>query len=360
MAQILVNDVLVSLMELAPTSTISSLMRTCRHLYRSGPRYILGKGVIVEGERTLLSFLAFASAENDTRLKHLKELIFLAFHISYPAANALSAFLTRSLNSIVLEVLRIEDAEALLSAGSPPLSNAFAKLKTVKILALTGIGKHGASFLRSMESKLEDAHLTMLDESSAFDTDGADETQEEDDPDDRNGIRLLHVSQDTLISLTGNGLELLTELLYAEVYPRVQYLTLFGNDCPVTIAYVHAFPNVRVFRYNTAEEDLYIIGQDMEARTSFRSLNKMEQDLLNSPWKSLTTCQANLLDHFLLGMHCHVLELNILGNFMETEALRAVMMDTTPEYMRLQNFDVNIFTRSLVSTMKNPYAQQLR
>ena len=219
MAQILVNDVLVSLMELAPTSTISSLMRTCRHLYRSGPRYILGKGVIVEGERTLLSFLAFASVENGTRLKHLKELIFLAFHISYPAANALSAFLTRSLNSIVLEVLRIEDAEALLSAGSPPLSNAFAKLKTVKILALTGIGKHGASFLRSMESKLEDAHLTMLDESSASDTDGADETQEEDDPDDRNGIRLLHGSQDTLISLIGNGLELLTDLSYAEVYP---------------------------------------------------------------------------------------------------------------------------------------------
>ena len=55
MAQILVNDVLVFLKELAFTSTISSLMRTCRHLYHSGPRYILGKGVIIEGERYLPS-----------------------------------------------------------------------------------------------------------------------------------------------------------------------------------------------------------------------------------------------------------------------------------------------------------------
>ena len=134
--------------------------------------------------------------------------------------------------------------------------------------------------------------------------------------------------------------------------PCPQYLTLFGNDSPVTVAYAHAFLNVGVFRYNTAEEDLYIIGQDMEARTAFRSLNKMKQAQLNSPWKSLKTCQANLLDPFLLGLHCDVRELHILGHFMETEALHTVMLDTTPEYMHLQDFDVNIFTRSLVSAMK--------
>ncbi|RDX48461.1 hypothetical protein OH76DRAFT_1352245 [Lentinus brumalis] len=362
MEQNLVNDVLVSLMEISNPRTISALMKTCRHLYHSGPRYLLARGVTIKRESVFESFLAFLRADDGGRLKYFKELTMrLPFGITYPIANVFSTFLVEHADELVLQTLRIGHAEALLGSGSPPLCYAFAKIKTITKLDIEEVGKHGALFLRTMECELETACLTMPREST--DSDDSDGDIEEDDQDDRNGIKLLHGSQNTLKSLTGRGFELFAEItdpVYSQIYPHVAQLVLFGNDWPATIVYAHSFPNLRVFRYETAEEDLDIIGRDLEAHVDIRALNQMQQAQLKSPWKSLDACHANLIDLFLLGLRCHVRELHILGNFMDPVYLRNVMMDTTPEYMCLQGFDVNIITPRLISTMKKPYAQQLR
>ena len=91
-----------------------------------------------------------------------------------------------------------------------------------------------------------------------------------------------------------------------------------------------------------------------------RNLNIIQQIELHSPWQNLEACHASLADLFLLGLQCHVRRLHVLGHFMLSSHLRAVLADTTPEYMCLQGFDVNIFTKSFMNTMTKPYAQQLR
>ncbi len=360
MAQKLVNDFLVSVMDMiSRPRDISALMKTCRPLYRAGPRYLLRRGVHIRFARTLVSFLSFMGAEGGARLKHLKELsIDVQFNISN-LAGLLSAFIDRYAHALVISTLHINDAEALLGAGTPPLSNTFARLRTITNLELLGVGRHAASFLRAMESKLETAHLTMLYWST-----GPDDDIELDNRDDRNVITLLHGSQNTLRRLTAHGLELIppedTDPVYPQVYPRVEQLTLSGNDCPATIVYAHAFPNIRILHYETAEEDLDMIRRDVDAQVEIRALNRSQQMQLESPWKSLDACHANLIDLFLLGLHCHVRKLYVLGDFKEFMPLRAVLMDTTPDYMCLQGCAVNIFTRRLVSVMEATYAQQLR
>ncbi|KAI0701537.1 hypothetical protein C8T65DRAFT_612284 [Cerioporus squamosus] len=358
MVQKLVNDVLVSVMDTMPRQRdISAMMKTCRPLYRAGPRYLLKRGVHIRLARSLVSFIAFMSVEDGARVKHLKELsIEVQFNTSN-LAELLSTFLNQSVNALVLNTLRIDGAEVLLGAGSPPLSHEFARLRTITHLELLGVGRHAASFLRTMESKLEAAHITMLPFSDDVDDDM------EINRDDRIGIRLLHGSQATLKCLYGHGFELLTEItgsVYAQVYPNVGQLTLAANDCPATIMYAHAFPNVRIFHYETAEEDLDIIGQELDAHVDMRALNQVQQMELDSPWKSLDECHASLIDLFLLGLRCHVRELHVLGNFFEYAYLSSVMTDTTPEYMCLKGYDVNIFTRGLVSMMGQACTQQLR
>ena len=336
--------------------TVSAIMKTCYALHDEGIRVLLARGVVLKDERDVRSFIAFGRAEGGRRLTHFKELTITAHSLFRPIATAFSLFLSQYAHLLVVETLRIDHADTLLAGGNPPLYETFAKLRHVLTLKVSGSGATSAKFLRAMESKLQDAELNMIPPSPG----GEDRPN---GPEDYNCIRLLHGSQDTLRRLSGSSFELMTEWetpTYPQVYPNVEQLILNNNDGPVTIVYAHAFPNLRFFQYDTSDEDLRMIGTTYKEHQVVRNLNIIQQIELHSPWQNLEACHASLADLFLLGLQCHVRRLHVLGHFMLSSHLRAVLADTTPEYMCLQGFDVNIFTKSFTNTMKKPYAQQLR
>ncbi|KAI0701534.1 hypothetical protein C8T65DRAFT_268898 [Cerioporus squamosus] len=347
------HTILVSVMPFCDMTTISAIMKTCRTLHSDGIPYLLAHGAVIKDERDVASFLAFGRLGGGRRLTYLKELTLTAYAIAHPVATALSLFLSQFARILAVETLRIDHAEALLGCGRPPLYKALAKLRSVLTLELSDIGEIGAKFLRALESKLEDARLNII-------------TRPPDDEgkaEDLNGIKLLQGSQGTLQRLSGNGFELATEWehpTYRQVYPKVEQLILDNNDPPVTIVYAHSFPNARRFHYDTSDEAMQMIGPTYEVHLQLRNLNIIQQLELRSPWRYLEACHASLWDLFLLGLQCHVRELHVKGNFMQPSHLRTVMEDTTPEYLCLRDYDVDIFTKGLVNSMKKPYAQQLR
>ncbi|RPD54113.1 hypothetical protein L226DRAFT_617224 [Lentinus tigrinus ALCF2SS1-7] len=325
-------------MPFCDSSTVSAIMKTCRALHSEGISFLLAHGVVMEDERDIKSFIAFARAEGGRRLAYLKELTVTAPSLSRPIATALSLFLSQYANLLIIETLRIDHADT-----------------HVVTLEVSESGATSAKFLRALDSKLEHAELNMIPPSPDEDR--------PDGPQDYNCIKLLQHSQNTLTRLSGSAFELMTPWetpTYSQVYPHVEKLCLYNNDGPVTIVYAHAFPNTRFFRYDTSAADMEVIGTSFEEHVLVRNMNIIQQIELNSPWRDLEACHASLIDLFLLGLQCHVRRLHVMGNFMQPSHLRTVMMDTTPEYMCLQGYDVNILTKGLTNTMKQPYAQQLR
>ncbi|KAH9888472.1 hypothetical protein C8Q73DRAFT_185954 [Cubamyces lactineus] len=110
-------DALLSIMELSPRRTISTIAWTCRALYYAPQcsRLLLRDGLLLRSSNGLVSFLRFILSDPATRFKHLHALTFAMGDFSGEAVDAIRALFAHPLFNV--DTLVLHDAEAVLSSG---------------------------------------------------------------------------------------------------------------------------------------------------------------------------------------------------------------------------------------------------
>ncbi|KAI0816890.1 hypothetical protein BC628DRAFT_1334075 [Trametes gibbosa] len=274
------------------------------------------------------------------------------------AAAALEAFLLGRARNLDFTDLIIESPEKLFES-CPSLADAFAGLSGLTHLELLGVGQHSRRLLRAMHAQLSSVALVMVPI-----VEDVGEGEEGWEATGRNPITLLENFQDTLESLTGEGMETLcvAELAYPQHYPKVDQVTLEGVDLPIATHYIQAFPNLSSLTLRTETEAFVeLLTDGAKELHDRRGLNIIEQ-LAHGSWQSLDFCDTTLGTLYVLGLQCHVRDLRIRPDIMgPAEMLGRVLMDTRPTLLALHQFSLGMLsTPGFASIMGGPAVRQVK
>ncbi|KAI0712587.1 hypothetical protein C8Q76DRAFT_797423 [Earliella scabrosa] len=304
--------------------TLSNMMQTCRTLNYQGARYLLKDGVELCSVEQFLSFLSFACARGNlseaiNRMQWLESIIIdLQFAPTAEIAESFRLFFGTIISTSPRFVrLEIHAAEELLSKD-PQLPNAIAAFTTLRSLMLDQAGEHGLRMLSAMRSSLTDVYLITTMETDSL------------SPGDRDPRLLLRHSASTLRSLSIIPNAPLPTSLEGPIYPALRNLYLEGVNLPVTAHFVSAFPHLSHFELGEClEEDV-----DEDQMEQHRNTNALLQ-VRHGTWPSLRSCRGSLFELYILGLKCHVSDVEIDQACEDAQVLIRVLEDTRPAHLTL-------------------------
>ncbi len=311
----------------------------------------------------IMGFILLTLCSNsDSRLSALEGFHFSTGVLASSVAEMLQAFILRFSLTMNVTHLIMDYAEEFLGS-SPGLAEAFAALKTIKYVKIHDVGIHGVLFLRKTRSCFVSADLVMAAVFEQHPRCLQPPSSADRRVTIRNPIVILHGAQNDLVALTASGCRTVhpDDGKHCEVYPNVRNLDLQDNDLPVTTQYAHAFPNLSTLRVETSPDILSALAASKsDSVTKHRSRN-LAQQLMTGTWKSLESCYAPLLDHFMLCLICTVKELHVFGPYMNPDMLYQALKTTQPSALSLRGFFLaDLATRRFAKLLRQPCAVNLK
>ncbi|KAI0769847.1 hypothetical protein C8Q74DRAFT_1369101 [Fomes fomentarius] len=326
--------------------TVSDVMKTCRVLNHEGTRYLLQSGVRFHSGAQVLSFLTFIFpklggdvAETIARMRWIK---YMSIDLFPPpseiAARALRFFFQVASTGATLNFTRlhIHHAEKLLSTDEE-MKDAIAGLQTIQELVITGAGERTFKLLCGLQSSLTNAEIVA-------DADASRNVPVE----DRDARQFLSRSMGRLETLSLSSSIVCS--LEGPSYYAVRMLFLRDIEFPVTGHYTSAFPFLSLL----SVEDCSVSYATDEQIDAHREENILSQTQHGS-WRFLTSCNGPLFDMYILGLTCHVpdVELRQAHNELNPDILHAVELnrvmlhavvaDTRPVNLALSTDDAEFF-----------------
>ncbi|KAI0760591.1 hypothetical protein C8Q74DRAFT_1297514 [Fomes fomentarius] len=321
-------DVLLAVALLSNKATVSTLMRTCRLLYREGAKYLV-REVVLEKDSQLPSFFEFMKAGADSyRWLFIRSLQLNVERINLTpdVAELLHQIFHELFLHSRLQSLCINDehsgAEALLSSHDG-IAKSIAALRTLRDVNLECCGPRTAKMLRSMSS-LVSARVTFDDVWM----------RDEEDDDD-----LLYKDFTRLFLQSQSSLEKVVVCYPGEtfpggpVYPRLTSLYIDTPSClPEITHYIHSFPNLSSL--TTYDENATTAFADMPSERE----HNMRQHKETCSWSSLADYEGHIRMLYCFGLTCHIARLQTLADGpREIAMLLEVLPDVRPDVLVLDS-----------------------
>ncbi|KAI0654801.1 hypothetical protein C8Q70DRAFT_1057994 [Cubamyces menziesii] len=312
-----------------------------------------GNFVVFSEEEDVLSFITDPVLSSTSKM-----LQFSTGSLSVRVARALVTYLRGPACAAGVTHLTIEDPEELLaSTTNRSLVVAFAALSTLTHLTLLGVGPLSRMLLSKMRAKLTDVTLEIEPHD--------DNEEEDDDPATcLNPISLLRNFQDSLVHLSGQGIQTIwtEEMASTPRYPKLKSVAFTDADIPFTSDYVRAFPNITALRLRTSpheyEELLDCNPAKFEANREANVLLQLQRGLWS---QTLECCDGTLGTLYVLALQCRVKELRVTCDIDAPKMLGSVLSDTQPTILSLEQFPLDMLAgRAFAAAMRAPYAAQLR
>ncbi|KAH9895571.1 hypothetical protein C8Q73DRAFT_789369 [Cubamyces lactineus] len=322
----LYEDVLLAIMDVCPPATISRLMRTCRMLYRAGPKRLLAASPYIGDSESpngsdwfLRSFCLFLLAERCSRFRYLPQLQIGVTWIAHrEVADMLHECVLRMSH---LEVLSfVTDLDALLDCH-PGLVDAFARLPRLKHLSVATRGKACFPMLRKMRSRLVSVSLRLWHDKDDDDLDPLP---------DMNPVTLLIHSKDTLQRLQCDTWDAFRVFAGSPQYLAMRHLMIDCEALPATTTLVRAYPNLTHLQINWTDLDsLTAMPQYLEALER-KHLENVQAQNRAGRWAALEEVEGSLEAIYAMGLTCKVERLLPRGVTQEADL---IMLDRVVNVM---------------------------
>ncbi|KAI1781593.1 hypothetical protein LXA43DRAFT_1088050 [Ganoderma leucocontextum] len=328
-------DVLLLIFSLAHQGTKLALMSTCQVLYREGGKQFLKSvAVTLDTENRVKSFVRFMKADGGSRMRSLRTLDLDLGKPSKSVAEQLTQIINPLTSISQLTDLSICYLEPLLFAH-PPLSRAIARLTSIEDINLGSIGKLSLKMLKSMQSKLKRAEITMWDDNCHRLTSGA----------DGDAIMFLRRFSSSLRNLdVVAGCATADPQDDAPQYPLLSALRLEEPVSPVvTWHYVRAFPNLKKLIITISLEDGTYEADGAGGAAEVRAGN-VAQLRERGCWEALDTFEGTLLMLWLLGLPCPVRVLRVCDDCGVTpDMLRDVLCPARATQLDITFYEFSLF-----------------
>ncbi|KAI0639751.1 hypothetical protein C8Q77DRAFT_84426 [Trametes polyzona] len=229
-------DILLEIALIAPYTTLSSLMKTCRLLYHECAKIMARRPVVVTNITDLKSFLAFLSAEDASRCCHLRHLVL----DTVVPMEAPSRRVWQSLSRLLVDhpfqsltSLYLTHAERLMHLD-PDFAVGVASLTGLTTLHIGPVGTTTLDALRKLRCDLRVLVLKYAD--------GLDQRTGA-PPEHCHPVIIAQHFRHTLETLDVHGYEAeLSRARFPKPYPRMHELILNSPDCPVLAPPHDSFP----------------------------------------------------------------------------------------------------------------------
>ncbi|RPD76942.1 hypothetical protein L226DRAFT_355148 [Lentinus tigrinus ALCF2SS1-7] len=333
-------DIILNMMSLMPSSMsdeFTSLMQTCRLLYREGGKQFLQSQECVFLSADMLpSFCQYMLADNGSRQPFLKDT--LCFEGTYDEVDKRTAETLVHIVSRLTNLRRLEMAESCLFAF-PGLGGAIASLTSLEEieLRLRDQSIHVEQMLLRTQSQLTSADI-VFDGPPSRRSRPPSPVVSANPPDyatDCDPILLLVNSRGSLEELVVNRWTITREP-YDVIYPKLTHLDI-TNEYPSNVFYpfIYAFPNLEELQVKYWRLGGVSPSEEAPEVQEFRYLNGSAQFERGS-WKMLGSVSGTVLEIYSLGLICPVGTMNIepSNHYYVTEEialLSSVLEDTEPK-----------------------------
>lgn len=312
-------DVLLDIFPYLPPHDISSVMKTCRDLYRPAIPFILDPrpwraALRMSDPRMIHSFYTFMSARpwNGDRIRYLTR---LCIGTNRPSEGVVSEVAQIVRMAVNLEELTLESLEDMLRVGGSVVMETFCDLHNHHNLK-----KLSVSYIRSRSEKMLSnvVSSSIVDLSLSFDS-------SMDFPDPSMALRNLR-----------NTIEILTlESCYPELMdapcPRVHTLSIRTSFPLTTLVFVRLFPNLRKL-----DPLIECAAMDEEEVGDRRRENQADLERNNASWPDLKYVRGDPIHLFILCLSCHVYELEFQPIASEEiDETTQLLADLTPRMVHL-------------------------
>ena len=353
---LLIYDVLDDVMKFSGCKEISALMKTNHELYHRGARHLLDYDYIrFTEEHELISWMLFMEVDGGYRFSYLRGIEFGMDSLSRDTSSLLEGWLVAHAPLLLITILNLPYSETFLGAR-PSLANALARITTINDLRMGEIGSLSAQFIRSLRSRVTLAALDML---SLFDDDSRDLSSRDLDP-----IVLLKNSMNTLRALTtyrSASLQRNARSPYDEVYPGVLNLRISeATNTHFTLAYICAYPNLRSLSFNMSEDAYESIASGEAPSYDVQRRANAGAQVGHNRWNGLNFFNGSLHGLYLLALQCSVERVVLSEEYsVRPEMLDSVLRDTTPRYLHMNFFRLQVTPTALADVMRRPGAARI-
>ncbi|KAI0704747.1 hypothetical protein C8Q76DRAFT_801647 [Earliella scabrosa] len=299
-------DILSTVAQHADTETILSIMRCCRSLHREAIRALLAKPVSLDRsfgcrrDKTIDSFLRFMGAEDGTRWRLLRGLVFGGIRLEPETARAVAEGIRCAPN---IESLEFEEFEDMLISHRI-LGDALATLHKVKHIKLSHAAKHTCQFLERVQWPLVTAELRWAEQMRG-------DWELHNIGSRMHPAALLRPAQHTLVELTvafWDGDDYRSEF---PSYPNVRSLDVEGLWTPITGEWVKTYPNLRRIAVFSSISDTR--GADEDDVQTFGEVRNTNMEALEQQcWSHLDEVTVRgAAELYMMGLPCRVRKLDI-------------------------------------------------
>ena len=351
-------DALEHIMKFTDNQTISAMMKTNHDLHYVGAKYLLDTDcVLLEDDRAVISWMACMESKGQYRYVFLRGLEFGMETLPESVARTLEQHLVAHSALLRITHLILRCSEPFLESN-PALVEALAWTSTLKQLEMTSAGPLSSDVIRSTQSKLSMANLSMV--SRRFDNSYVLTFQKPDATGDRDPIRLLRNSASTLQALRIDTSSFCSRSRYFsgeydDVYPHLYRLELPDSVNGVTYSALlaRAYPNLRVLHLKTRRLRYWKCDD-------YRESNIREQRTY-AKWTELEAFRGPVADLYALAPQCPVKSLILIHMqyHYEERQLSIVLQDAKPRFLSLCGMYDRHFTGGFMDTIRSPYAAQI-
>ncbi|KAI0748746.1 hypothetical protein C8Q80DRAFT_1271104 [Daedaleopsis nitida] len=285
-----------------PLSACASLMRTSWFFYHETAKVALRHIVYLFDTQRVELFARFVCAEDGRRFRYVREVHIGAdgYEISYPTLQWLSKNIPRMTS---LTTIGLADEDGLDFA--PELYAAIASLVSLRHLRIGGAGPMSASLLSVSRSKLQSAYL-------------------------------FSKSCDTLEKLDSHEWYTPRNMPVSTiVYPKIREFSFSGDDYPLILPYVRAFPNLAWLSL----EDINYRDLLMADMTGGLITRLQEHHALNvksqmdaGTWNKLEQLVGSITDLYIFAPICHIDRLDLINDVLGSQKHRFhdMLFETLP------------------------------
>ncbi|KAI0748760.1 hypothetical protein C8Q80DRAFT_1354478 [Daedaleopsis nitida] len=309
-----------------PLSACASLMRTSWFFYHETAKVALRHIVYLFDTQRVELFARFVCAEDGRRFRYVREVhIGADGYETYPALQWLSKNIPRMTS---LTTIGLADEDGLQLA--PELYAAIASLVSLRHLRIGGAGPMSASLLSASRSKLQWAYVQWLPPYREG-PDGMYLKRQSMHP-----LQLFSKSCDTLEKLASHEWYTPRNMPVSTiVYPKIREFSFNGDNYPLILPYVRAFPNLaRLSLEDINYRDLLMAdmtGGLITRLQEHRALN-MKSQMDAGTWNKLEQLVGSITDLYIFAPICHIDRLDLINDVPESQKHRFhdMLFETLP------------------------------
>ena len=321
----------------------SSMMQTCRSLYRLGIPHLLASSqlpIVISDTRTITSFCSFMLAKlfSSEKIRAFRGLdIDPSFSDNVDHLHVASN-LVRVFNiSSYLEKLIVRDVTKFFGLWPEIQKDAVNSLRSLRLLYLFHVDDKSVQLLKGMTSPLQELHVSG--------------------PEDH--LDTTHLPWLSNMAATLTTLTSVDGIYYSQddiVYPQMKKLHIDHSHLLSITRLIRSFPNLTDLTVNECN-----ISFDDLALQALRLGYRIRKNALKNRWTSLDGLKGDLEFVYSLGLSCPVRELNILSvvDDLDLPILLELLDDFHPRAINVVFGCQNLTAASFGSTLLQPFIKRL-